>query len=30
VREGQIVAVADYALREEALEAAGVAAPEWR
>jgi hypothetical protein len=30
VRDGRIVAVADYALRDEALEAAGATAPAWR
>jgi hypothetical protein len=30
VREGRIAAVADYALREEALEAAGATPPDWR
>jgi limonene-1,2-epoxide hydrolase len=30
VREGRIVAVADYALRDEALQAAGATAPAWR
>jgi limonene-1,2-epoxide hydrolase len=30
VREGRIVAVADYALRNEALQAAGVTPPAWR
>ncbi len=30
VRDGRIVAVADYALRDEALKAAGAAAPVWR
>jgi limonene-1,2-epoxide hydrolase len=30
VLDGRIVAVADYARREEALEAAGAAAPVWR
>jgi limonene-1,2-epoxide hydrolase len=30
VREGRIVAVADYALRDDALRAAGATAPAWR
>ena len=30
VREGRIAAVADYALREDALEAAGATEPDWR
>ena len=30
VREGRIVAVADYALRADALQAAGATAPAWR
>lgn len=30
VRDGRIAAVADYALREEALEAAGAVPPDWR
>lgn len=30
VREGRIAAVADYALREEALQAAGATPPDWR
>lgn len=30
VREGRIVAVADYALRDEALQAAGATPPAWR
>ena len=30
VREGRIVAVADYALRDEALQAAGAMPPAWR
>ena len=30
VREGRIAAVADYALREEAIEAAGATPPDWR
>ena len=30
VRDGRIAAVADYALREEALEAAGATPPDWR
>jgi ketosteroid isomerase-like protein len=29
IRGGRIVAVADYALRDQALEAAGTNAPEW-
>jgi hypothetical protein len=30
VRDGRIAAVADYALREDALEAAGATPPDWR
>jgi limonene-1,2-epoxide hydrolase len=30
VRDGRIAAVADYALRQEALEAAGATPPDWR
>lgn len=30
IRDGRITAVADYALREEALEAAGATPPAWR
>jgi hypothetical protein len=30
VRDGRIAAVADYALREEALQAAGATPPDWR
>jgi limonene-1,2-epoxide hydrolase len=30
VRDGRIAAVADYALRDEALEAAGATPPDWR
>jgi limonene-1,2-epoxide hydrolase len=30
VRDGRIAAVADYALREDALEAAGATEPDWR
>jgi len=30
VREGRIVAVVDYALRDDALQAAGATAPAWR
>ena len=30
VREGRIVAVADYALRDDALQAAGATPPAWR
>jgi ketosteroid isomerase-like protein len=30
VRDGRIVAVADYALRDDALQAAGATPPAWR